>query len=493
MSVARKVDFGKAREKFDDILGFIEGSFEGGCELADVSRGLLRLLMELGRDLIQAYIDAYGSGDPGKTLERGDRVLKRLDEPYIRRLVTVFGEVFISRYVYGTRRSQRHEAVPLDAALNLPESDFCYHLQELDQAQVVKSSYGESKSSLEMLFGFKQSVGSLEKMNRDMAGSADSFNASLPAPCADSEESIISMACDNKGVRILSGSGDSGRRSRLGKGEKPGKKRMACVGAVYTIAPFVRSAEDVVDEIFRDKARKRRPRPLNKRVRSEMSREVDGVFLNGKDEIFKWLKSEVESRDPHQKKQIVCLMDGERALWKRAEEHFPYVIGVLDIYHVLERLWKAAHCFHAEGSEEAEEFVRLRLKRLLEGGAGYVIGGLKQMKTKGNLSSSRVKQLDSVILYLENNREHMRYDCYLDAGYPIGSGVAEGACRHLVKDRMELSGMRWSVEGAQAMLALRAIYLNDEWHDFQRHRIELEKQRLYPYREEILAQWKKSA
>ena len=81
--------------------------------------------------------------------------------------------------------------------------------------------------------------------------------------------------------------------------------------------------------------------------------------------------------------------------------------------------------------------------------------------------------------YLENNREHMRYDEYLAAGYPIGSGVAEGACRHLVKDRMEQTGMRWTVEGAQAMLHVRALYLNDQWEEFHEHRVEREQARLY--------------
>ena len=81
--------------------------------------------------------------------------------------------------------------------------------------------------------------------------------------------------------------------------------------------------------------------------------------------------------------------------------------------------------------------------------------------------------------YLENNREHMRYDEYIAAGYPIGSGVAEGACRHLVKDRMEQSGMRWTLSGAQAMLHVRATYLNDQWDEFIEDRIEREQTRLY--------------
>ena len=68
---------------------------------------------------------------------------------------------------------------------------------------------------------------------------------------------------------------------------------------------------------------------------------------------------------------------------------------------------------------------------------------------------------------------------YLAAGYPIGSGVAEGACRHLVKDRLEQTGMRWTVTGAQAMLHVRALYLNDQWEEYLEFRVEQEQARLY--------------
>lgn len=120
---------------------------------------------------------------------------------------------------------------------------------------------------------------------------------------------------------------------------------------------------------------------------------------------------------------------------------------------------------------------------LLEGKVGYVIGGLRQMQTKHGLPAAKRKKLASVIGYFENNRAHMRYDEYLAAGYPIGSGVAEGACRHLVKDRLEQTGMRWVRDGAQAMLYLRATYLNGDWEEFIAYHIRTEQRRLYGTRE----------
>ena len=277
------------------------------------------------------------------------------------------------------------------------------------------------------------------------------------------------------------------------KGQKANKKRMACVGGAYTIDPFVRTAEDVVDEVLRDARKPDRPEPCHKQLRAELTRPIEGVEVNGKERIFEWLAEEVEVRNPQGDKPVVCVMDGERALWKRLTAAVVGVVCILDVFHVLERLWQAAHCFHAEGSEAARGFVTDRLTRLLRGEVGYVIGGLRQMATKGKLKGSRARQLTAVIGYLEGNRRFMRYDEYLAAGYPIGSGVAEGACRHLVKDRMELTGMHWRVPGAQAMLDLRAVYLNGDWDGFQQHRIAQERRRLYPYRSPMLRMRKKVA
>jgi hypothetical protein len=146
---------------------------------------------------------------------------------------------------------------------------------------------------------------------------------------------------------------------------------------------------------------------------------------------------------------------------------------------VLERLWAVAHCYHTEGGDGAKRFVEHRLRDLLQGRVGYVLRGLRKRLRAVKLSRQRREVVRSAVEYLANNREHMRYDEYLAKGYPIGSGVAEGACRHLVKDRMEQTGMRWTVEGAQAMLHVRALYLNDQWGEFLECRVEQEQARLY--------------
>ena len=266
---------------------------------------------------------------------------------------------------------------------------------------------------------------------------------------------------------------------RRGKGEKANKKQMAYVGAVYSIDRFRRTADDVLDEILRQERRKDRPAPQHKRVWAEMTRVQEGEPCTGRERLFIEMAIACHQRDPHRHKTLVCLLDGEAGLWSMRGEWLQRSVGILDIFHVLERLWLVAHCLHPEKSREAEASVSHHLRMLLEGKVGYVIGNFKRLINEQQLRGSPRQTVQAVITYYENNRQHMRYDQYLAAGYPIGSGVAEGACRHLVKDRLEQTGMRWTVDGAQAMLHTRATYLNGKWDDFLEYRIQTEQAALY--------------
>jgi hypothetical protein len=137
---------------------------------------------------------------------------------------------------------------------------------------------------------------------------------------------------------------------------------------------------------------------------------------------------------------------------------------------------------YPEGSAAAETFARVRILRVLRGEVTGVVQGLRRMGTQRDLKGSKKKTLAQVCAYLEKNRERMRYDAYLAQGYPIASGVIEGACRHLVKDRMERAGMHWTPAGAQAMLDVRRTYVNGDWEAYQSYRMQRETQRLYPHR-----------
>ncbi|MGH9810278.1 MAG: ISKra4 family transposase, partial [Terriglobia bacterium] len=337
----------------------------------------------------------------------------------------------------------------------------------------------------------KVSVDTAETHAREMATHAASFSASQGTPAADEEGALLVATADGKGVPMIrppieaptTSEAPPLARHRRGKGEKAHKKQMAYVRAVYTIDRFPRTADEIVDELLRKERAKHRPQPQHKHVWAEMTRpdddSNDGALLHGPSYLFAGMAVECLERDPAQKKELICLLDGERQLWGLQAEWLPRAVPILDIFHVTERLWTAAHCFHPENSPEAERFVERYLRMLLEGKVDSVIRSFRQLLVTRKLRGEKRKRLAAAITYYHNNRQHMHYDEYLAAGYPIGSGVAEGACRHLVKDRMEGTGMRWTLTGAYAMLYLRALYLNGDWSAFVEHRIAQEQSALY--------------
>jgi hypothetical protein len=472
----------KAQARFDHLLDLVRQARHDGERIDSVERDLMRHLLALGHDLLALLIAKQGDGDLGPTLQTSEgRTLHRLPEAHARRYVSIFGEFNLPRVVYGTRESQRIECVPLDQRLGLPEGDFSYVLEDWGQRFCLKESFAEAGRSLEMLLGLNLGRRTLEQMNRTVASYAPAFRATIDPPSFEEEATLLVVTADGKGVPMRKPEPDGPRRHhRPTKGEKRNKKQMACVGAVYSIEPFVRTADDILDEVVRDKRSKDRPKPQHKHVWAEMIREVEGQPpVTAKDGLFCQLFDELAVRNLGQDRPVVCLMDGERSLWDAREAYFPEATGVLDLFHVLERVWGVAHCLHKEGSDEAEQYVEERLRDLLEGRVGSVIEGFRRCLTQERLRGNKRRVVRSAIEYLENNREHLKYDEYLAAGYPIGSGVAEGACRHLVKDRLEQTGMRWTVSGAQAMLHVRALYLNDQWQDYLEYRVEQEQYRLY--------------
>ena len=452
---------------------------------------IFRDVLTMGRALLRSFLAASGDGDvgptltiPGETPDEPPQVLPRLDEPRSRPYLSIFGEVTIVRVGYG---HDRLDAAPLDARLHLPRRQYSHLLQKWLGAFVIDDAHAEAVRKLGMILGISIPVKASEDLNREQASDVELFQDHLVVPEPSQEGALVVVTADCKGVPLIRSAlaaaeseeaqetpPSSEPHHRRGKGEKANKKRMAAVGAVYTIERFVRTTDEVIDELQRKTARKRRPRPQHKRVRADL--------LLGKVTLFLWLADELCRRNPEGTRPVIFLSDGERALHDRQREYLPEAVTcILDLLHVMERLWKVAWCLFEEKTQkaQAERWVEDRLRMLLDGKVGLVIGGLRQTLTKRKLRGSRRKTMREVIGYFDRNRGRMRYDEYLAAGYPIGSGVIEGACRHLVKDRLERSGMRWHPDGAQAMLDLRATYLNGEWEAFWSYHVEQEDNRLY--------------
>lgn len=487
--------FCKVAKAFSAVLNKLQRSAERGEAVHIVEEMSWSGLIEVGREMIVGYIKKQEEDIPRpEVIEHEGRTLQRLPERRVREYVSAFGPTPFARDVYATRETQRQEVVPLDAKLGMPESDTSYLLQKWSGTQFVKESYKESHMTLAGILGFAPSVNCLEDMAAQASEHAEVyFEQQAPVDPATEAEIIVATS-DCKGVPMRKVDApprkqkdDMPRGKRLKPGEKNGQKRMACVGGVYSAAPFRRTVEDVLNEVLRKEKQEKRPKPQNKRLRAVLTREVNGQEVNAKHVVFDWLAKELQQRDPHEERTVVAIMDGENKLRDLQELKIKRAIGILDIWHVTEYLWQLAYCFYRDGSDEAKAFVETYLRKLLEGKVNRVIGGIRQMATKRDLSQPKWDKVEDCLSYFAVRSEYMKYDEYLTAGYPIGSGVVEGACRHLVKDRMEQAGMRWRIAGAQAILSLRAVYVNDDWDAFHADRIQTEQRKLYPYKKHLRA------
>jgi hypothetical protein len=474
---------------FAQLQTLVQQAAHDGTAVHDVERALWEQILRIGRLSLQQFFTLVGSGDVGDTLTLPDgQVQQRLPELHERRYVSIFGHFTLARTVYGSREGQQIVCVPLDNRLQLPASAYSYVLQDWDQSLCAEQAFSQASSTVARMLQLKQAVDSLEHMNVHMAAQVQSYRENRPMPRPEQEGALLVVSGDGKGIVMRRSAQAPAPSPHRTKGAKANQKRMATVGAVYSVDRYVRTPEQTLAALFRDepKAALARPQPQHKHVWASLEGwdEVTAQPCSSMDIVYPWLLNEVVERNKGLVKEMVYLHDGQEALWEAATRHLPRqnATWVLDVMHMTPRLWQAAHVFHGEGSDAAEAFVRARLLRVLRGQAAGVIRGLRQMGTKHELRGNRQKTLATVCNYLEKNVARMRYDEYLAKGYPIASGVIEGACRHLVKDRMERAGMHWTMAGAQAMLDVRSVHINGDWEAYQAYRIEGETKRLYPHR-----------
>lgn len=360
---------------------------------------------------------------------------------------------------------------PLDQVLSLPQRSPSYEMQRRLAEEVVRGPFDEAIESIKKTTGNVIAKGSAEAMISDAAMDVNAFYAERAFPLLEEAGTIVAGSVDGKGVPMVK-SEKTEHKARRTKGEKATKKKMATVATVFTAHPRVRTPLEVVASFFDgQREEESRQKLLDKRVFASLER--------SKEDVIQEMAVEMKARNPDSKKQRVVLTDGERALQMRVKHTLPDALLILDFFHASEKLWAAAHAFYAEGSNEALQWVRKHALMILCGKAGQVVKGMTQSATKRKLRGAKKKTITDAARYLYRNRDRMHYDEYLKQGLPIASGVVEGACKNLVKDRMERSGMRWKISGAEAVLQLRGVKLSGHMDEYWRFHIQREQERLY--------------
>jgi hypothetical protein len=464
VGLPRQGVYEQSKQAFEDVVQHLDSEEARLMTHSELERELEKRGRELMRTLLQEHLDRRGLGGSEEPVEGIDGARRTQVHLHKRKLETVFGTVTVNRTGYS--RQGRESLHPLDAELNLPEERYSLELRCRAAEEAAKSSFDETLASIGKTTGGHVPKRQTEQLAMRAARDFDAFYEmrQIDATRQVSAGSILVMSVDGKGVvmrpedlrektREAAMAREHKMTTRLSKGEKKNAKRMATVAAVYTIEPMVRQPEHIIASRSQGAADPPRPRPEQKRVWASIEKTPE--------EVIEQAFQEAGSRDPAGEKPWLALVDGNkkqiRILRRIAKKKGVNLTIIVDVVHVLEYLWDAGRVFCPQSGPELEAWVQTRLLNILRGKAAYVAGGLRRSATLRNLDAKTRKPVDVCAGYVLNHTPYLKYDVYLAQGMPIATGVIEGACRHLVKDRMEVTGARWSLAGAEAVLRLRAL------------------------------------
>ncbi len=455
------------------------GPEAAGLDHAELETAITGRGREMQQLLFQAHLDlraareqrlARAEAADGSTRPRAERGRSR-------QLATTVGTVTVRRIGY--RAPGAGIVYPADEQLSLPARKYSLGLRELAAVEAARGSFGDDGEAVFRATGVRIGKRQIEELARAAAADFGSFYACRARAAVPAAGDVLVLQADGKGIRMRPGSlrpaaarqaarAAPKQQGRLSRGEVGTRRRIAENGAVYTITPAPRTAGDILGPPVPGSPHEPGGAPDAPRARDKW---LTASVAGNAAQVIAAVFAEAGRRDPGRALTWTALVDGNKDQIARIKAEAAArgieVAITIDIIHVSEYLWDAAWCFFPEASPDAGPWVREQLRAILDGGAREVAAAIRDRAAgTGNLSRNKHKTAEKTARYLHAKAPFLDYPAALKAGWPISTGVIEGACRHLVKDRMDITGARWSTDGAEAILNLRAIRANGDWDDY---------------------------
>ena len=491
--------FGKSRKCFGELEDWLASEDAAGLQHGELEEQLDVRGRELLRRLFQDRLDLTAAREARRHDVTGrDGVRRpRAEKGRTRPLVTKFGQVTVSRIAY--RSPGRPNVHPLDAELNLPEEKHSHGLRKLAAIESARGSIEAAGAAVTRATGVRIGKRQLEELARRAAAHVAAFYLQRVIRPAPADHALV-LTFDGKGIVMLPGAlrpataraaaAAAGKlATRLSPGEKNGRKRMAELACVYDAVPVTRTPGDIISTpaqkrkkkknaqagTAKGKGKPREPQAKGKWLTASVTDDIPAVIAAAFDEA--------ERRDPGRKRDWVVLIDGNNtqieAVTAEAARRGIMVTICIDLIHVLEYLQKAAWSFFDKGEPAAEEWVAAQARKILHGKSAQVAAGIRRRATTYGYSAAERAGADEAARYLDNKKDYLDYATALAKGWPIATGIIEGACRHIVKDRMDITGARWGLEGAEAILKLRAVIASGDFEDYWRFHLRREHERIH--------------
>jgi hypothetical protein len=496
--------FAESWERFGELAGWMESEEAAGLQHADLEEQLEARSRDLLRQMFQDRLDLTASREERRRDVTGpDGVVRtRAERGRTRKLMTRFGLVTVSRIAY--KVPGRENVHLVDAALNLPEERHSHGLRKLAAVESARGSMEDAAAAITRATGAEIGKRQVEELARRAAADVEEFYAWREPGEPPEKDCPLVLTFDGKGIVMrpealrpatakAAENAENKLVTRLSPGEKHGRKRMAEVAGVYDAVPVPRAPEEVIraparkrkEEKERERERQaaagkkrekpREPQARNKWLTASVTDDIPAVISRA--------FSEAERRDPAHQREWAVLIDGNNtqieAVTAEAAKRGVTVTIVIDFIHVAEYTWKAAWSFFDKGEPAAEEWVAVQLRKILHGKSAQVAAGIRRRATTYGYAGAERQGADECARYLDNKEEYLDYAAALAKGWPIATGIVEGACRYLIKDRMDITGARWSLEGAEAVLKLRALIASGDFEAYWRFHLRREHERIH--------------
>ncbi|MCA1707966.1 MAG: ISKra4 family transposase [Actinobacteria bacterium] len=475
--------FGESRDRFEEMVSWLDSHEATGLTHAELEVQLQLRGRELLRQLTQDYLDRRADRERRLAEVVGADAVRRssAETGRVRGLSTVFGPVTVRRMTY--REPGYASLHPADGVLNLPAEKHSHGLRLLAAREGARGSFADASDAIARVSGQQLGNRQVEELTQRAAVDFDRFYAQRRRHLSLAGDVLV-LSYDAKGVvmrpqALRAATAQAAARAtpklatRLSRGEKGHRKRMAEVGSVYDATPVSRTAQDILAGGGGPPAPKKGPRAHGKWLTASIT--ADAAEVIG--QVF----DEAERRDPDHHRRWVVLVDGnahqiDRSKAQAQARHVEVTI-VIDFIHVIEYVWKAAWSLFAEADPAAEHWVRTQGLRILQGHSDQVAATVR--RSTAGLPAGQRAGAQACVRYLTNTGPYLDYPTALHQGWPIATGVIEGACRHLIKDRLDLTGARWGLPGAEAVLKLRALLSNGDFNDYWDYHLTQEKHRVH--------------
>lgn len=488
--------FAAARSTFDAVVGWL-----GGDEVPETAAGIERAIGERGkellRQLVEARFDLLHAQERVELARRGapEGVEVRARK---RHLETEFGRVRLWRD--GWKEAGAKRAVfPLDQRLNLPKKVYSHPLRERVSDEARTGAWQQAVQRIDRSTGAHVPKRQAEQETVEAARDFEAFYEQRVQPANDtlSDRALLCGSTDGKGItmrpealRDATRKDAEAERAGAVRGDPmaPKKlrkhdKRMAVVTAVWEQEPHQRTAKDIIDNLRPGPAAKRRKKARKQRAQRPQNKRLNASVVKSQAEGIAEMFDEFDRRDPGRSRTAIILLDGEEhqqtAVLDEQRNRGRSSILVLDIIHVLSYLWGAGFALCRKNPVETEAWVVRFLLKLLTCPVESVIADIQRSVAARGLGNQTRKPVDKCIRYFTRNTPFMQYAEFLAQRLPIATGVIEGACRHLIQDRLGITGARWGLAGAEAVLKLRAIHSSGDWDAYWKFHEEQEARRNY--------------